>query len=36
VQFTFFWPDANRWEGSDFVVEVTAWSEQQERKATYA
>ena len=22
IRFTFFWPDANRWEGNDFAVEV--------------
>ncbi len=24
VRFTFYWPDADRWEGADFVVNVTS------------
>jgi glucoamylase len=36
VQFTFFWPDADHWEGTDFSVAVMARTEEQERKAIYA
>jgi glucoamylase len=25
IKFTFYWPDASRWEGSDFAVAVSAW-----------
>ncbi len=25
VQFTFYWPDADHWEGKDFVVCIAAW-----------
>ncbi len=25
IQFTFYWPDADHWEGKDFMVQVAAW-----------
>jgi glucoamylase len=28
VQFTFYWPDAGRWEGRDFSVDVIAPSSE--------
>ncbi len=25
IKFTFYWPDAGRWEGKDFTVRIAAW-----------
>lgn len=25
IQFTFYWPDADRWEGQNFIVRIAAW-----------
>jgi glucoamylase len=25
IKFTFYWPDASRWEGNDFMVRIATW-----------
>src|SRR5487761_509577 len=27
VKFTFYWPEVDRWEGTDFMVRIAAWGE---------
>ena len=38
IKFTFYWPNADRWEGKDFIVRIATWRREDavsaERKGT--
>ena len=29
IKFTFYWPNADRWEGKDFMVRIATWQREE-------